>query len=214
MTTIPDYATPVYSFRTWRLHGKKYLRSAVRIGSHSIWKPHQAKEAICPKRRVVASANWLKFYCGSDHKPHNVPEADCTCGIYATENMSQLRHYIDASGCDFLGVVSLWGKLAYGETGVIRAEFAYPAVIFVARRRALPAERYETTYGVPAYTFPSTRAAMNNVLRDDRIPWGARILIRKHAYSLLRRSEQFQSIFQTQLNPFTYGASGSFDLEV
>lgn len=96
--------------------------------------------------RVKARADCSK--CGKD-----VPGEHCTCGFYSAKTLEHLREmgyskYDSNSGlvC-VVGQLANWGKVIEGTQGW-RAEFAYPAVIYVpfeAWRLARPIQR---AYGV------------------------------------------------------------------
>jgi DNA-binding CsgD family transcriptional regulator len=98
--TIPDLISPIIGYRVWQWDGS-------RIASLNVqpWLAGRAMEATCNLGR-----------------PHQAPQTDCTCGIYAVKTAEQL--YRMSSGGIF-GEVYLWGTVVEHELGW-RAQFAYP----------------------------------------------------------------------------------------
>jgi preprotein translocase subunit YajC len=109
---IPDYISPVVAHRVWRW-------DAARLASLNgeQWLPDRAVEARC---RVVPAARYLRGV----HRSTEVPDRNCTCGVYAAKNLEHLRQlgYADRGIC---GEVYLWGKVVEHKLGW-RAQFAYP----------------------------------------------------------------------------------------
>jgi hypothetical protein len=58
------------------------------------------------------------------HDAHEVPQTDCTCGVYAAKNLEHLRQF-GYEGRGIHGEVYLWGTVVEHELGW-RAQFAYP----------------------------------------------------------------------------------------
>jgi hypothetical protein len=87
-------------------------------------------------------ATWLKSLNGTRWNPgeglafecktrgvHDTPQADCTCGVYASKSLDHLRRLGHAEQ-RITGEVCLWGKVIEHEHGW-RAEFAYPKTFVV-----------------------------------------------------------------------------------
>lgn len=81
------------------------------------WLPDRAVEARC---RVVPAARHVRVV----DRPTEVPDRNCTCGVYAAKNLGHLPQlgYADRGIC---GEVYLWGKVVEHALGW-RAQFAYP----------------------------------------------------------------------------------------
>lgn len=105
--TAPDYIFPVVGYRVWQWDATE-LKSLNGIG----WHPGQALAFECREQRC-----------------HETPQANCTCGIYASKSLDHLRRlgYLDNR---IHGEVSLWGSVVEHEEGW-RAQFAYPKEFLV-----------------------------------------------------------------------------------
>jgi len=104
--TAPDYISPIVGYRVWQWDaGLKSLNGIQ-------WRPQQALTSVCRAQGR-----------------HELPEARCTCGIYASKSLSHLRRlgYTERRIC---GDVSLWGMVVEHEEGW-RAQFAYPKTLVV-----------------------------------------------------------------------------------
>jgi hypothetical protein len=100
--TAPDYISPVVGFRVWQWDatGLKSLNGIQ-------WHPAEAFTAECRSQGC-----------------HEVPQSDCTCGIYASKTFDHL-HRIGYTHDRIRGEVWLWGAVVEHEEGW-RAQFAYP----------------------------------------------------------------------------------------
>ena len=100
--TAPDYIFPVVGYRVWQWDatGLKSLNGIA-------WHPGEAFTAECKTQGC-----------------HEVPRADCTCGIYASKSLDHLRR-IGYTEDRIHGEVCLWGTVVEHEGGW-RAQFAYP----------------------------------------------------------------------------------------
>lgn len=109
---IPDYISPVVAHRVWRWDdtGLKSLNGEP-------WLPHRPVEARC---RVAPAARHPSVV----DRPAEVPDRNCTCGLYAAKNLEHLRQlgYASYGVC---GEVYLWGIVVEHRFGW-RAQFAYP----------------------------------------------------------------------------------------
>jgi hypothetical protein len=114
--SIPDLLSSITGYRvwTWDSTGLKSL-SAKR------WHPGQALAARCRASTVVGT---IAGGTEAANDTHDAPEANCTCGIYATKTFDHFR----GAGYERYGIhgeVNLWGKIVEHELGY-RAQFAYP----------------------------------------------------------------------------------------
>jgi preprotein translocase subunit YajC len=109
---IPDYISPVVAYRVWRWDdtGLKSLNGEQ-------WLPDRPVEARC---RVAPAARHVLVMDGAKE----VPNRNCTCGIYAAKNIEHLRQ-IGYANCGICGEVYLWGTVVEHRLGW-RAQFAYP----------------------------------------------------------------------------------------
>ena len=109
---IPDYISPIVAHRVW-----KWDATGLNSLNGEQWLPDRAVEARC---RVAPAARHVLVV----DRPTEVPDRNCTCGVYATKNLEHLRQlgYADRGIC---GEVYLWGKVVEHTLGW-RAQFAYP----------------------------------------------------------------------------------------
>ena len=114
---------------------------------------------------VVARRGWvprraLQAECFDARKHDAPPVFDCTCGIYATSRMREVRQLLlgqrygnNPSRCPIvIGRVAQWGRVVLHEDGA-RSEYAYPVELFVPAEwngRSLESEARELgdLYGV------------------------------------------------------------------
>jgi hypothetical protein len=139
--TAPDVIGHVEGWRAWRVPRQPPL-----FGTAP--KLHSASYAYYWTPRVKARAE-----CDRGHDDH-VPGETCSCGFYAAKTLDQLRQMgystYDENG-EFVRVVgqmALWGKVIEGSQGW-RAEFAYPATLFVPFEAHKLAPPLAKAYGVP-----------------------------------------------------------------
>jgi len=100
---------PILGWRAWTLTGSPRGEglTLLPIGrTRPAWRPREAAEATCPRRRAHAG----------------VPGADCRCGLHAMQSAEPLRR---ARSPAVLGRVALWGRVIEHERGY-RARFGYP----------------------------------------------------------------------------------------
>lgn len=117
---IPDYIMPLVGYRVWQLNA---------TGLNSLngepWLPGRPLAAGCRAATLRTIAGLAKAV----HGPHELPHANCTCGVYAAKNLEHLRQ-IGYERRGIHGAVSLWGKLVEHKLGW-RAQFAYPKSFFL-----------------------------------------------------------------------------------
>ena len=110
---VPDYISPIIGYRVWR-----WDDAGLRSLNGKPWSPCKPLAAKCG--------------VGKAHDAHEVPQTDCTCGVYAAKNLEHLRQF-GYEGRGIHGEVYLWGTVVEHELGW-RAQFAYPKSL------ALPAD--------------------------------------------------------------------------
>jgi hypothetical protein len=141
--TAPDVVGTVEGWRAWRVH-----RDPPAFGTAP--KLHSATWSYYWTPRVKARAE-----CHKTDGAH-VPGENCSCGFYAAKTLDHLRDMgyqtYDENG-EFVSVVgqmALWGKVIEGSQGW-RAEFAYPATLFMPFEAWRLAKPLEKAYGVPVH---------------------------------------------------------------
>lgn len=102
---IPDLISPIIGHRVWR-----WDAAGLRSLNGKRWHPRQPLAAKCGARNA--------------HEAHEVPQTDCTCGVYAAKNFEHLRQ-LGYEGRGVRGEVYLWGTVVEHRLGW-RAQFAYP----------------------------------------------------------------------------------------
>jgi hypothetical protein len=110
------------------------------------WKPSQSLAARCRASSVVGRAEVV-------HDTRDVPQANCTCGVYAVKTLDHFR----SAGYERFGIhgeVYLWGKVVEHELGY-RAQFAYPKN-FVLPPELIPSDTKEMESRLEALAAYST----------------------------------------------------------
>src|SRR5437870_3619877 len=108
---IPDYISPVIGYRVWQWRRRHRIRSL----NGERWHPGDPLAAGCK-----AASRHAEVVRGT----HDTPQADCTCGVYATKSFDHLHR----TGYDLRGIcgaVWLWGTVVEHKFGW-RAQCAYP----------------------------------------------------------------------------------------
>src|ERR1035441_3285504 len=118
---VPDYISPIigYRVRKWEHTGLKSL-----CGER--WHPGQSLAARCRASAVVGP---IVGRAEAVHDARDVPQANCTCGVYAAKTFHHLRS-VGYAKCGIHGEVYLWGTVVEHEFGW-RAQFAYPKTLFL-----------------------------------------------------------------------------------
>jgi len=107
---VPDYLSPVIGHRVWR-----WDAAGLRSLNGKRWSPRHPLAARCG--------------AGNAHQAHEVPQPECTCGVYAAKSREHLRQF-GYEGRGISGEVYLWGKVVEHTLGW-RAQFAYPKSLFL-----------------------------------------------------------------------------------
>jgi hypothetical protein len=119
---IPDFISPISAWRVWQWDagGLKSLNG-------ERWVPGKPLRAGC---KASESAT-LVGRARAAHLSHDVPEFNCTCGIYGSKSLDHLRKTQFWQYGSVHGEVRLWGKVVQHENGC-RAEFAYPQTLYLS----------------------------------------------------------------------------------
>lgn len=112
---IPDCVMPVVGHRVWR-----WDATGLNSLNGESWLPGLPLVARCRAATFRAIAGLPKAV----HDPHELPHADCICGVYAAKSLEHL-HQIGYAGRGIYGEVYLWGTVVEHKLGW-RAQFAYP----------------------------------------------------------------------------------------
>ena len=114
--SVPDYISPIIGYRVW-----KWENTGLKSLCGERWKPSQLLAARCRASVIVGP---IAGRAEAVHDAHEVPQTDCTCGVYAAKNLEHLRQF-GYEGRGIHGEVYLWGTVVEHELGW-RAQFAYP----------------------------------------------------------------------------------------
>jgi len=117
---VPDYISPIIGYRMWQ-----WDSAGLKSLNCEPWLPGRPLSARC--RSTMRRCRAFAQKAADDS--HNVPEQDCTCGVYAAKSLEHLRE----TGYTTFGVygeVHLWGRVVEHELGW-RAQFAYPKALFL-----------------------------------------------------------------------------------
>ena len=106
---VPDYVSPIIGHRVWLWDGSRLVSL-----NGELWHPGKP----------------LAAECKAMSRPHQPPQTDCSCGVYAARSPEQLFPFrqLDQIGYAWLsiyGQVYLWGNVIEHSLGW-RAQFAYP----------------------------------------------------------------------------------------
>ncbi len=103
----PDKFEPEIAFRFWNLRERSTnLHSLNQTGE---WMPRQEMYAVC------------------NQQPHECPDKDCQCGIYASTSWQVLQGYQISH---IFGRVKMWGLIIPGQNGY-RGEIVYPDELYL-----------------------------------------------------------------------------------
>jgi len=119
--SIPDYISPIIGYRVW-----KWENTRLKSLCGERWYAGQSLAARCRASTVVGT---IVGRAEAVHDAHEAPQTDCTCGVYASKSLEQLR----TTGYERYGIcgeVYLWGKVVEHERGW-RAQLAYPKNLFL-----------------------------------------------------------------------------------
>jgi hypothetical protein len=143
------YTQPILAWRMWNINGKSL--DSLHFNHRGPWLPKTQKTAIC-------------YSCTFSSLP--MPHRSCSCGIYARKNIDPIFYRInkcsspsvaDPAGIfprlnGVLGLVYLWGNILEGDDGY-RAEFAYPAKLFIVDGQEQEIREIAERYGIPCQKF-------------------------------------------------------------
>ncbi|HEX6023045.1 MAG TPA: hypothetical protein VFZ00_13680 [Solirubrobacter sp.] len=166
--TVAKLEDGIVGWRVWTLSEERLILSI----SGTSWNPGEPVRAVCmPTSGIVVRAPGRAGARPpapvSAHEHGAVPDPACTCGIYAWDSPDE-RAWDETR---VVGTVRLWGRIVHAER-CYRAEFGYPAALWVprssARRRARrSALRALHAYGVPVEVAASL--AQLHLVRSGRL---------------------------------------------
>ena len=130
MDRVPDYISPFTAYRAWQ-----WDSDGLKSMNHAKWMPKVAFEAVCAQHAPVHGGICCYPVCS-----HQVPDENCTCGMYAGIDFQHLIN-IGYASQGIHGEVLLWGKLERCSLGW-RAQYAYPK-FFVIPPDHLPFQMIE-----------------------------------------------------------------------
>ena len=180
--TIPDGVTPLVGWRGWAVDPEKMLLTGA--VHQEPWPPGEVSAAICAMKRPkvvthlhnippehfhaarAAIDELVEAWAAVWWNPHDVPDPDCTCGLYA-----KLRRGEVDSGI-VKGRIEAWGRIVKGADG-FRAEYAKITGLLVNEgamlgpiRRSNHAElvhRLAEVYGVPVLDDEDRRIPVHEI---------------------------------------------------
>ena len=158
--SIPDYISPIVGYRVW-----KWDAAGLKSLNGEPWLPQRRLAATCRASAFGVAVG----RAGAAHGAHDVPQADCACGIYAARSLDHLR----SAGYERYGIhgeVHLWGTVVEHELGW-RVQFAYPkSFVLLLETIPLGVETLESrlqslvAYGCDIFLFG----------KDGNVPLGVR----------------------------------------
>jgi len=117
---VPDFISPIVGYRVWQ-----WDAAGLKSLNDEPWSPGRRIVAGCR----AASRGLIAGRAEATHDAHDAPQANCTCGVYATKSLEHLR----TTGYVRYGIhgeVNLWGTVVEHEQGW-RAQFAYPKNLYL-----------------------------------------------------------------------------------
>ena len=133
MPIAPDYVEPLIGWRAWHIVPTPDGPRLHSIGRDVTWQPGREHHASCRRHQP-----WLRRRRAG--RGHAAPATSCSCGVWAVQTPTHAASALDIYGRSWkpihrvLGRVSLWGTIVEHDRGW-RAELAYPAELFIPRRR-------------------------------------------------------------------------------
>jgi hypothetical protein len=146
----PDYADPFVGWRVWVVVEERGELRLASVLYPTVWPVRCEVVAACRPGSELLGV-------------HEIPDARCSCGIYAASSVEDAATYFDGRGAGtprevyrVIGQVSLWGSVLAGGHGW-RASHAYPSRLYVPARCLSGPSRLSagsvalalTDYGVP-----------------------------------------------------------------
>jgi hypothetical protein len=147
---VPDYVETRLAFRVWRCDRHRDVLCSINAGQYPQPKTWVARAMTLPEGEW-SPGRLMRACCNKDHKG-GVPDPDCTCGIYATTDLSIVNSYL-TDDAPVVGVVELGGRTIPAAQGY-RAEAARVAAVllvnemFTLRHDTL--RKIAEIYSVPA----------------------------------------------------------------
>lgn len=156
-----DPHTPIVAWRAYTVDHSVLDRPVLRSGHDAIWPQGGPLQATC-KANTNRGADPTE-----EEPPHDAPQLDCGCGIYATRTLHHLRTagYGDPQ---LFGLIALWGRVIEHDDGY-RARYAYPLALLVnLRDTSLDWGEWR-----PADWRDATADLCRSIARQYRVPVGA-----------------------------------------
>lgn len=148
----PDTFIPLIGIRAWktRYNHKNQLR-LTSVYKSSLWPINRKMVASC----IEPFPNWIMSDDGlwslnqsTAHDIHNVPDDDCSCGIYAVKSAEYADNLTAWPDSTYTGLVFIWGKVLEGERG-FRGQFARPAALLREKKKSTMIRNLAQIYGIP-----------------------------------------------------------------
>lgn len=166
----PDTIVPLIGIRAWKAkhNGQHQLRLSS-VYKETLWPINRKKMASC----IEPFPNWVQSPDGiwllnqtAIHDPHDAPDEDCSCGIYAVNSTDYSDNLTAWPDSTYIGLVFIWGKVLEGQKG-FRGQFARPAALFKEDKKKAMIQRLAKIYRIPVVddldvALQSQKAAQTN----------------------------------------------------
>ena len=174
---VPDYAETRLAFRVWRVDRGRQALLSVNAGKSVPRSWMLPANALCTPEGEWTAGKVMVASCSVGKKHDSgVPDPGCSCGIYATTDLSVVNCYLSPEA-PVLGVVELGGRTIPATHGYRAQAGRVAAILLVDPMFSLPhsdLRRLAAIYGVPAlvpqYTGPKHYRSMLGV---GGIDWDA-----------------------------------------
>ena len=173
---VPDYAETRLAFRTWRHDPRTGLLLSVNAG-RSVRSSWMARAMSAPEGEW-RPGQLMMGVCTTGRHEGPVPDSNCTCGVYATSDLSVVNDYL-SDEAPVLGVVELGGRTIPATQGY-RSQAARVAAILlideVLSLRHYTLERIAEHYCVPPLIPHSVQPEhYRAVIGSHRVDWDAEL---------------------------------------
>lgn len=148
----PDTFVPFIGIRAWKVkHNSKHQLRLSSVYKETLWPVNRKKIASC----IEPFPNWVQSSDGiwslnqtAAHDPHNAPDDDCSCGIYAVNSVKFASNLTAWPDSTYIGLVFIWGRVLEGQRG-FRGQFARPAALFKEKKKNAMIQRISKIYQIP-----------------------------------------------------------------
>jgi hypothetical protein len=149
--SIPDSIQPVLACRVWRV-----MRGSLwSLYKPIVWPRSVPLTAHCLAEKEMTQVVTRLFGRRTRHRPRQVPDLQCTCGIWAltdpelvTPHLRQFENLSIPIGV-VTGLVFLWGRVVRGTNGY-RGQIARVAALMRPEQPNFDADEMAESYGVYA----------------------------------------------------------------